>query len=626
MELRKITVKPLLKWAGGKTQLLKEIIPRMPRQYKNYIEPFIGGGALFFAVQPSNGIIADSNAELINVYQQVSSHVEDVIHYLERYENTEEMFYAVRRQEWQGLPPAEAAARMIYLNHTCFNGLYRVNKKGKFNVPFGHYKKPNICNADNLRAAAQVLQKVKIVCSDYLQVLSKYAKFGDFVFLDPPYIPVSKYADFKRYTKRQFGKQDQVNLADKVKDLQDIGCSIILTNSNHPMVHELYHDFKIDIVPAKRYISCNGQGRNGEDTIISIEPTKMETLITASEFNKVQVSKYPTTRFMGSKSKLLTEIWNIASQFDFQTAVDLFSGSGIVGYMMKAQGKRVISNDYMHMSAAFTKAMIENNATILSIEKAKQLLLGHSENDHFVVNNFQGLYFSDDDNQLIDRIRANIKTLSNPYEDAIARSALIRACFKKRPRGIFTYTGFRYDDGRKDLKKTMAEQFLDAVMAINNSVFDNGKKNQSINGDALELANIKNSLVYIDPPYYSPLSDNEYVRRYHFVEGLARDWKGVELQENTKTKKFKSYPTPFSKRQGAADAFSMLFAKYKDNILLVSYSSNSLPTRDEIVTMLKIYKQHVDVVPVNYRYSFGNQRERIHDNRNKVQEYLFIGY
>nr|WP_231040304.1 Dam family site-specific DNA-(adenine-N6)-methyltransferase [Pectinatus frisingensis] len=615
-----------MKWAGGKTQLLKEIIPRMPRQYKNYIEPFIGGGALFFAVQPSNGIIADSNAELINVYQQVSNHVEDVIHYLERYENTEEMFYAVRRQEWQGLPPAEAAARMIYLNHTCFNGLYRVNKKGKFNVPFGHYKKPNICNADNLRAAAQVLQKVKIVCGDYLQVLSKYAKFGDFVFLDPPYIPVSKYADFKRYTKRQFGKQDQVNLADKVKDLQDIGCSIILTNSSHPMVHELYHDFKIDIVPAKRYISCNGQGRNGEDTIISIEPTKMETLITASEFNKVQVSKYPTTRFMGSKSKLLTEIWNIASQFDFQTAVDLFSGSGIVGYMMKAQGKRVISNDYMHMSAAFTKAMIENNATILSIEKAKQLLLGHSEDDHFVVNNFQGLYFSDDDNQLIDRIRANIKTLSNPYEDAIARSALIRACFKKRPRGIFTYTGFRYDDGRKDLKKTMAEQFLDAVMVINNSVFDNGKENQSINGDALELANIKNSLVYIDPPYYSPLSDNEYVRRYHFVEGLARDWKGVELQENTKTKKFKSYPTPFSKRQGAADAFSMLFAKYKDNILLVSYSSNSLPTRDEIVTMLKIYKQHVDVVPVNYRYSFGNQRERIHDNRNKVQEYLFIGY
>ena len=132
-------------------------------------------------------------------------------------------------------------------------------------------------------------------------------------------------------------------------------------------------------------------------------------------------------------------------------------------------------------------------------------------------------------------------------------------------------------------------------------------------------------LVYIDPPYYSPLSDNEYVRRYHFVEGLARDWKGVEIQQNTLTKKFKSYPTPFSTRKGAADAFDQLFKKFKDSILIVSYSSNSLPTQDEMVAIMAKYKQHVEVIPIDYTYSFGNQNGA-KTNRNRDQEYLFVGF
>ena len=132
-------------------------------------------------------------------------------------------------------------------------------------------------------------------------------------------------------------------------------------------------------------------------------------------------------------------------------------------------------------------------------------------------------------------------------------------------------------------------------------------------------------LVYIDPPYYSPLSDNEYVRRYHFVEGLARDWKGVEIQEHTKTKKFKSYPTPFSTRNGAADAFDKLFEKYKDSSLIVSYSSNSLPTQDEMVEIMRRHKEHVEVVPIAYTYSFGNQGTA-KTHRNNVQEFLFVGF
>jgi DNA adenine methylase len=132
--------------------------------------------------------------------------------------------------------------------------------------------------------------------------------------------------------------------------------------------------------------------------------------------------------------------------------------------------------------------------------------------------------------------------------------------------------------------------------------------------------------VYIDPPYYSPYSDNEYVRRYHFVEGLALDWKGVEIQEHTTTKKFKSYPTPFSSRKGAAEAFDHLFKRFRESVLVVSYSSNSLPTLDEMVAIMAKHKTHVEVVPVNYKYSFGNQNHKIGNNKNDVQEYLFVGF
>ena len=161
--------------------------------------------------------------------------------------------------------------------------------------------------------------------------------------------------------------------------------------------------------------------------------------------------------------------------------------------------------------------------------------------------------------------------------------------------------------------------------SINNAIFDNGCENKSKHGDAMEVKIKYPDLVYIDPPYYSPLSDNEYVRRYHFVEGLARDWKGVEIQENTITKKFKSYPTPFSTRKGAADAFDKLFKKFSNSILIVSYSSNSQPTQDEMVALMSKYKEHVEVVPIDYTYSFGNQKHA-KTNRNKVQEYLFVGF
>lgn len=620
-----IKPKPILKWAGGKTQLLSELLPKVPKSFNRYIEPFFGGGALFFAIQPEKAIISDSNPELINMYRQVADDADGVVSCLKKYENTAEMFYEVRDQEWAALSKSEAAARTIYLNHTCFNGLYRVNKQGRFNVPYGKYTNPRICDEDALYAASHLLKKAQIICGDFFLVLDNNAKEGDFIFLDPPYLPISEYADFKRYTKEQFYEEDHVELAKIVTRLQERGCNIILMNSNHPLVHELYAAFTIDVVSTKRHISCDGSKRKGEDVIVTIPPKKQTLVKLAPVPLPKQVMAYPPTRFMGSKRKLLPEIWSVASQFKFETAVDLFSGSGIVGYMFKSQGKTVISNDYMAMSATFTKAMIENSNVTLPVEEARKLLDIQKESDHFVFNTFKGLYYTDEENDLIDTLRTNIAGIKDQYKRAIAMTALIRACTKKRPRGIFTYTGDRYNDGRKDLIKSLEQQFLEAVEAVNGAVFDNGKLCASRFGDAMDFKTKQADLVYIDPPYYSPLSDNEYVRRYHFIEGLARDWKGVEIQQNTLTKKFKSYPTPFSTKNGAADAFDKMFKKFADSILIVSYSSNSQPTQEEMIAIMAKYKHNVEVVPIDYKYSFGNQNDA-KTHRNEVQEYLFVGY
>lgn len=611
--------KPILKWAGGKTQLLCSLLPLLPKEYGKYIEPFFGGGALFFAANPKTAIIADRNPELINLYQQIAHNVDAVIEELSAYKNDSNFFYELRDKKWESMEPYKAAARTIYLNKTCFNGLYRVNKHGQFNTPYGRYKNPKICDPASLLAASKALKKATIVCGDYLDVLKKFAKPGDFVFLDPPYIPVGKYGDFKRYTKEQFHEEDQIDLAREVDRLVKLGCNVILTNSNHPLVHELYSKYRIEIVPSKRAISSNAKTRTSEDAIVVANQNTCSHILVSS-----QTLRYPRTRFMGSKQKLIEPIWEQASRFSFSSVIDLFSGSGAVGYMFKAQGKRVISNDYLYMSAVFAKAMIENNYTTLPLDKAKKLMVEHGNIDTFVEDTFRGLYFTDYDNRFIDIVRTNILSLNDEYERAIAMTALIRACMKKRPRGLFTYTGNRYDDGRKDLKLSFEEQFIENVRIVNEAVFDNGQGNVVVNGNSLELEEHAD-LVYMDPPYFTPGSDNEYVRRYHFVEGLARYWKGVDIQQNTSTKKFKNYPTPFSTKNGAFEAFDLLFKKYKDSVLIVSYSSNSIPTKDEMVDMLKKYKANVEVIPIDYTYFFGNQTKG-RESRSKVQEFLFVAY
>lgn len=338
---------------------------------------------------------------------------------------------------------------------------------------------------------------------------------------------------------------------------------------------------------------------------------------------KPKVDRYPSTRFMGSKEKILDYIWGVASQFEFDSVLDLFSGSGVVSYLFKAQGKKVISNDYMRMSYAYTKALIENNNTKITSDDLNQILNPNNKKDNFVTEKFENLYFSDQDNQFIDTIRGSVYQIKNVYKKNLILASLVRACLKKRPRGIFTYTGFRYDDGRRDLKLSLKEHFLEAVEILNNAVIDNGEANKAYNQDSLNL-NETADLIYLDPPYYSKKSDNDYIRRYHFVEGLARNWNDVSFQEHTKTQKFESYSSPFRKKKTTYEAFEKLISKYTDRILIISYSSNSLPNKSDMYNMLEKKFANVEVVGIDYQYSFGNQGHKVGNNSNSVKEYLFV--
>lgn len=264
---KEVSIKPFLKWAGGKSQLIPKLSQFIPLNYNKYIEPFFGGGAFYFYLNPENAIISDSNGELIATYKAVRDNIEDVIKVLKTYKNEESSYYKIRALKTSQLSVTERAARIIYLNKTCFNGLYRVNKKGQFNVPYGK-RNSEFLNKELLLDASEFLQNAIIIHSDYVDILRNYAKKGDFIFLDPPYYPTGKYSDFKRYTKEFFYHEDHVALKAEFVRLVNLGCHVILTNSSHPVILELYKDYNINIFNTKRLISCNPKTRNGKDIIV----------------------------------------------------------------------------------------------------------------------------------------------------------------------------------------------------------------------------------------------------------------------------------------------------------------------------------------------------------------------
>lgn len=271
-KLSRPPAKPVLKWAGGKRQLLPELLAALPTTFRRYVEPMVGGGALFFTLAPQRALVADSNPELINLYRTIVSDLDGMIDLAAAWPLDEKTFYELRDLRFEDLDTTHAAARLLYLNRTCFNGLYRVNRQGQFNVPWGQYKQPKIIDRPVLEAARSSLRRAEILLGDYVQVLRSNAQAGDVVFLDPPYLPISEYSDFKRYTKEQFREDDHRRMRALVEELRERGCTTLITNSNHPLMHELYEGYSIRVVDTRRNINSRADRRTGQDIIISVPP------------------------------------------------------------------------------------------------------------------------------------------------------------------------------------------------------------------------------------------------------------------------------------------------------------------------------------------------------------------
>lgn len=251
---------PVVKWAGGKTRLLTDLEQRLPDGFEGYFEPFFGGGALFFRLLPARAHIGDVNAELINLYVCVRDQVDALIEDLQQHVYEKDYYYWMRGREVDTLSDIQRASRLVFLNRTCFNGLYRVNRRGHFNVPFGKYKDPVICQEDRLRAVAVVLEGVELKLAGYKETVAG-ARQGDFVYFDPPYQPVSRTSNFTSYTAAAFDEDDQAELAATFADLDARGVKCMLSNSDAPLIHELYADYRIDIVHCARAISRRADGR-----------------------------------------------------------------------------------------------------------------------------------------------------------------------------------------------------------------------------------------------------------------------------------------------------------------------------------------------------------------------------
>ena len=285
--------KPVLKWAGGKWRLCPLFAERglLPPKFNTYHEPFVGGAALFFYLLPSRAVLLDTNEELVNLYRQIRTDVDALLSLLREMKkaHSEEFYYKTRAAAGETLTPLERAARTVYLNKTCYNGLYRVNSKGRFNVPFGRYTNPTIVDEENLRRAAKALSTADVVHADFESVLDR-AQAGDFVYFDPPYDPLSVTSSFTGYTKNAFGRADQKRLAETFRELDNRGVHCVLSNSDTPFVRSLFDGYDIEALQVPRFINSKAEKRGpvGEVVVTTARwPTPPAT-----------VQKYPAERAM----------------------------------------------------------------------------------------------------------------------------------------------------------------------------------------------------------------------------------------------------------------------------------------------------------------------------------------
>ncbi|NLX76363.1 MAG: DNA adenine methylase [Clostridiaceae bacterium] len=267
-------VAPVLKWVGGKRQLIEDIIKLIPDQYTTYYEPFLGGGAVLFSLQPERAVVNDISEELINVYTVIRDNIEELIEDLKTHKNEAGYYYRLReldrdREAYSRLSSVKRASRIIYLNKTCYNGLFRVNRQGEFNSPFGRYKKPNIVNEKTLRAVNIYFNSANITfrCMDFEEAVNGIRK-GSFVYFDPPYDPVSDSANFTGYDKGGFGREEQVRLKKLCDKLDKRNVKFLLSNSATDFILDLYRDYNITVVKANRAVNSRGDKRGKVDEVL----------------------------------------------------------------------------------------------------------------------------------------------------------------------------------------------------------------------------------------------------------------------------------------------------------------------------------------------------------------------
>ena len=336
-----------------------------------------------------------------------------------------------------------------------------------------------------------------------------------------------------------------------------------------------------------------------------------------------RAQSFPRLRYMGSKYRLLPHLERVFAEVGGHTAVDAFSGSGVVSYLLKNQGFTVTSNDFLAFPSIIADATTVNQRVKLSAEQVEVICGPPADDRDFIQTTFDGLYFDAADRRFLDSAWSHIDTMKG-HARSVAIAALVLSAARKQPRGVFTFTdSTRYADGRRDLQLSMEQHFRERVAEYNAVVFNDRKRHVAVRGDVFDLAVDAPDLVYLDPPYAPPRDDNDYIKRYHFLEGLAVYWRGVTIMENTKTKKLEKRFTPFAYKRTIEDALLRTFEHFEDaGAIVLSYSSNAIPDASRIVDLLGKVKTDVQVVSIDHTYHFGTHAAA---TRRAVSEYLFIG-
>jgi adenine-specific DNA-methyltransferase len=333
-----------------------------------------------------------------------------------------------------------------------------------------------------------------------------------------------------------------------------------------------------------------------------------------------RAAAFPRLRYMGSKYRLVPHLAEVFTDLGGRTALDAFSGSGVVSYLLKALGYRVTANDFLTFPSVIARATVVNQDTRLSAGDIDRIRGPAADGRDFIQRTFGDRYFTGPDLSFLDSAWSHIDTMTGVTRD-LAIATLVLSAARRQPRGVFTFTGPRYDDGRRDLRLSLREHFAERAGEYNSVVFDSGRPCTALCGDVFGLPARGHDVVYLDPPYAPPRDDNCYVKRYHFLEGLSVYWRGQQIMEHTRTRKLAKRYTPFSYSRTVTGALRDTFRLFQDSSIVLSYSSNAVPGAAIIEALLREVKNDVEVRLMDHTYSFGTHPAA---RRRTASEYLFI--